>query len=145
MTDTLTRLQAQDRFLVRQRFTAMVNRYDITTWTDDGSAGQLLATSQQARLKMREEVTFYVDAERRERIFGFKSRKVMDIHGQTDVFDGQGGSIGSFRKDFSASLLRSTGISPSPTSVSARGTSAARSSPSSVASGGGSPSSTCSR
>jgi len=57
VTDTLTRLQAQDRFLVRQRFTAMVNRYDITTWTDDGSAGQLLATSQQARLKMREEVT----------------------------------------------------------------------------------------
>jgi hypothetical protein len=38
------RLQAQDRFLVRQHFTVMVNRYDIVTWPAGGKPGEVVAT-----------------------------------------------------------------------------------------------------
>ena len=38
----------------------------------------------------------------------FKARKVLDLGGAYDVTDGNGAPIGVFRKDFAASLLRST-------------------------------------
>jgi len=93
---------------VRQHITMMVNRYDISTWRADGMPGELLATCQQKRMAMREEVTFYADAERTQRLFRFKSRKRLDVRGETDVFDSDDKPIGLFRKDFGASLLRST-------------------------------------
>jgi uncharacterized protein YxjI len=108
MDDALARLQAQDRFLVRQHITMMVNRYDVTTWEANAKPGDILATCQQKRVTMREEVTFYSDAERTHRFFRFKSRKKLDVRGQTDVFDADDQPIGMFRKDFGASLLRST-------------------------------------
>jgi hypothetical protein len=107
-TEALDRLQAQDRFLVRQHYTAMVNRYDISIWLPDGTPGELLATCQQKRMTFREEVTFYADAQRTLRFFRFRSRTRLDVRGVTDVFDADENSIGSFRKDFGASLLRST-------------------------------------
>ena len=107
-TMALAKLQAQDRFLVRQHFTVMVNRYDIVTWPADAKPGELLATSQQKRMTFREEATFYADAERTRRVFRFKSRKKLDVRGQTDVFDADDRSVGLFRKDFGTSLWRST-------------------------------------
>jgi uncharacterized protein YxjI len=104
----LDRLQAQDRFLVRQHFTLMVNRYDITTWLDGDKPGDLLATCQQKRMTFREEATFYADRERTQRLFRFKSRKKVDVSGVTDVFDTGDQPVGKFRKDFTTSLLRST-------------------------------------
>lgn len=120
MTDPLGRLQAQDRFLVRQHDTAMDNRYDVATWTDDGSAGELLAT-QQARMKLREEVVFFADVERQQRVFSSKAQQMLDVHGQTDVFDAYGGAVGSFRKAFGTSLLRSTSDPSQPGTGAWRG------------------------
>jgi uncharacterized protein YxjI len=102
------RLQAQDRFLVRQHYTLMVNRYDVTTWEANDKPGELLATCQQKRMTFREEATFYADPERTQRLFRFKSRKKLDVRGITDVFGADDGPVGQFRKDFAASLLRST-------------------------------------
>ena len=68
----------------------------------------MLAFAQQKRMKLREEVIFYTDDTKSEIFFSFKSRNVLDIHGVTDIFDGNGQVIGQFRKDFKASLLRST-------------------------------------
>jgi uncharacterized protein YxjI len=102
------RLQAQDRFLVRQHFTFMVNRYDVTTWEANDKPGELLATCQQKRMTFREEATFYADPERTQRLFRFKSRKKLDVRGITDVFGADDRPVGQFRKDFATSLLRST-------------------------------------
>ena len=41
-------------------------------------------------------------------MFSFKARKVMDLNAGYDVFDEAHQTIGFFRKDFKASLLRST-------------------------------------
>ncbi len=108
ISQALDRLQAQDRFLVRQHYTLMVNRYDITTWQDDDKPGDLLATCQQKRMTFREEATFYADPERTQRLFRFKSRKKVDVSGVTDVFGTDDKPVGQFRKDFTTSLLRST-------------------------------------
>ena len=47
-----------ERFLVTQRLTMMVNRYEIRAVASDGSPGDLLALAQQKRMAFKEEVTF---------------------------------------------------------------------------------------
>ena len=71
------------RFYIRQKFAMTTNRYEIIAANPDGSEGPLMAVAQQKRLAFKEEVTFYTDDS--------KSRAVF-----------------SFKKDFGASLLRST-------------------------------------
>src|SRR5665811_574368 len=68
----------------------------------------MLAFAQQKRMKLREEVIFYTDDTKSQVFFSFKARNILDIHGVTDIFDGNGQVIGQFRKDFKASLLCST-------------------------------------
>ena len=98
--DPVGTLQSLDRFVVRQRITPMVNRYEIRApGPDGGKGGEVLALAQQKRMALREQVTFFADEQRTVPVFGFKSRNVVDSSGQV---------IGVFRKDFGASLLRST-------------------------------------
>lgn len=99
----LDALQRQRRFLVRQKLTALINRYDVTT-----EAGEHVASVEQKRFAFREEVTFYADASRRVPLFRFKARSLLDLATTYDVTDGAGAQIGWFRKDFARSLLRST-------------------------------------
>ena len=96
------------RFLVRQKITAMVNRYLVFAANPDGSEGRLLAFAEQKRLKLKEEVQFYTDESKQRRVFSFKARQRLDVRAEHDVLDEQGRPIGSFRKEFGASLLRST-------------------------------------
>lgn len=95
-------------FLVRQRFTAMVNRYEI--WSTDAAWGQqaLLGFAEQKRMKIREEVVFFTDDSKQHVLFRFKARNVLDIKSLVDVFDANGALIGSFSKDWAASLINST-------------------------------------
>jgi uncharacterized protein YxjI len=105
MTSTpVARLQSLNQFVVRQRIAVMVNRYEIRPSRD----GEVLALAQQKRMSLKEQVTFFADEQRTLPVFGFKSRNVLDVHGITDVFDESGRAIGTFSKDFAASLLRST-------------------------------------
>lgn len=119
--DALARLQAQPALRVRQRITPMVNRYEIRVINPDGSHGDILAMAQQKRMALKEQVTFYADEERTIPLFGFKSRNVIDLAGVTDILDGAGQPIGGFRKDFKASLLRSTWFCGSVGGPEARG------------------------
>jgi len=96
------------RFFVRQRFSMMVNRYDVVMANPDGSEGQLLAFAEQKRFAFKEQVTFFSDAGKTTPVFGFKARAIMDLNAGYDVTDAAGQQIGFFRKDFGASLLRST-------------------------------------
>lgn len=119
--DALARLQAQPALRVRQRITPMVNRYEIRAINADGSHGDILAMAQQKRMALKEQVTFYADEDRTVPLFGFKARNVVDLAGVSDVLDATGTPIGGFRKDFAASLLRSTWYCGSLNAPEARG------------------------
>lgn len=96
------------RFYVKQHLTALVNRYTLVEALADGSEGRALAFAQQKRLAMREKVTFYADEARTRPVFGFRARRVIDAAAAYDVTAEDGSAIGSFEKDFTASLLRSS-------------------------------------
>jgi hypothetical protein len=108
------------RFLVRQKITVMVNRYLVFAANPDGSEGPLLAFAEQKRLKLKEEVQFFTDESRQRRVFSFKARQRLDVRAEHDVLDEQGRPIGWFRKEFGASLLRSTWTLAGP-GIEARG------------------------
>jgi hypothetical protein len=95
-------------FFVNQRITMMVNRYEVRAAAPDGGPGAVLAFAEQKRLKLKEEVVFSSDESRTRRVFSFKARQVLDVGAQHDVLDEQGTPIGTFRKAFGASLIRST-------------------------------------
>jgi len=95
-------------FFVKQRITVMVNRYEVRAVAPDGGEGHLLAFAEQKRMKLKEEVEFFADESRSRRVFSFKARQRLDVHAEHDVFDESGAPLGSFRKQFGASLLRST-------------------------------------
>jgi uncharacterized protein YxjI len=96
------------QFIVRQKLTMMVNRYEICEVDPDGTMGRLVALAQQKRMALKERVTFYVDEGRTQPVFSFRARAVMDLNAGYDVRDATGAPLGSFKKDFGQSLLRST-------------------------------------
>ena len=95
-------------FFIRQRITMMVNRYEIRAANPDGSEGHLLAFAEQKRMKLKEEVVFFADESKSRPVFSFKARQRLDVHAEHDVYDEQGRVLGTFSKQFGASLLRST-------------------------------------
>ena len=96
------------KFFVKQRITMMINRYEVRAANPDGTEGHLLALAEQKRMKLKEEVTFFADEAKRRAVFSFKARQRLDISAEHDVFDEYGNMLGTFSKQFGASLLRST-------------------------------------
>ncbi|MGY1822735.1 hypothetical protein [Geodermatophilus sp. SYSU D00079] len=96
------------QFFVKQRITVMVNRYELIAANPDGSEGHTLAFAEQKRMKLKEEVVFYTDASKSSAVFSFKARQRLDVHAEHDVLDEHGRVLGTFSKQFGASLLRST-------------------------------------
>ncbi|WP_045743033.1 MULTISPECIES: hypothetical protein [Actinoplanes] len=111
---TLDVLQAQHRLIVRQRIRFMVNQYEVHGVTPDGQEAGVLAFAQQKRLAFKEQVTLYTDDTKQYPLLGFKARQVIDLGATYDVTDPAGQPIGLFRKNFAASLLRSTWIVEQP-------------------------------
>lgn len=101
-------LQALQTLVIKQKITLMVNRYEVWAADPAGNPSGLVAFAQQKRLAMKEQVTLYTDESKSAVLAGFRARKVIDLSGTYDVTDGGGASIGTFRKDFARSLLRST-------------------------------------
>jgi uncharacterized protein YxjI len=101
-------LQAQNQLILRQKITMMVNRYVVHVPQPDGSEGPMVAFAEQKRMTLKEQVTLFTDESRQQALAGFKARKVIDLASEYDVVDAAGAEIGSFRKDFAKSLLRST-------------------------------------
>ena len=95
-------------FYVRQRFAMMTNRYEIYAANPDGSFGQLMGLAEQKKMALKEQVTFYSDETRARPVFAFKARRVMDLNAGYDITDEHGQPLGYFKKDFGASLLRTT-------------------------------------
>ena len=108
MAEPVGGIQHLPRFFVKQRFTMMVNRYEVRTVNPDGTPGELLAVAQQKRLAMKERVTFSADEARTTPVFSFAARNILELAAIYDVFDAAGAPIGAFQKDFGASILRSS-------------------------------------
>jgi len=100
-------LQNMDSFVLRQRVTLMVNRYEVRA---GGREGPLMALAEQKRMAFRERVTFFADERKTQPLFGFRARQVMDLATTYDITDASDRPLGWFRKDFGRSLLRSTWV-----------------------------------
>lgn len=102
--------QAQTEFLLRQRVTVMVNRYEVYVPVEPGSKqeGELLVFVEQKRMKLKEEISFFADREKRTPLFSVKAEKVFDPRGTFLLLNPSGGVIARFRKDFAKSFARST-------------------------------------
>lgn len=111
----------EHNFLVKQRFAAMVNRYEIWSVNAQWQPVTMLGFAQQKRMKLREEVVFYTDDSKRNVLFTFKARNVLDVRSAVDVYDGAGQVIGEFHKDFAASLINSTWMIDQPGQPQVRG------------------------
>ena len=95
-------------FYVVQKFAMTTNRYAVHAAESDGGLGRLMAVAQQKRMAFKEQVTFYEDESRARPVFAFAARSRIDLNAGYDVTDESGRQIGFYRKDFGASLLRST-------------------------------------
>ena len=95
-------------FFVRQRFAMTTNRYELYAPDAGGRPGKLYGLAEQMRFAFKEQVTFFSDDTKSRAVFGFKARRTIDLNAGYDVTDESGQQIGFFRKDFGASLLRST-------------------------------------
>lgn len=96
------------RLIIEQQITAFTNKYNVYSTDADGNKDKLAAFAQQKRLAFKEKVTFYSDEAKTQVAFTFRAEKVLDVHGRYLVEDGDGHHIGSFKKDFTKSLLNST-------------------------------------
>ena len=95
-------------FVVKQKLTMMVNRYEVSESDEAGNPVRMMALAEQKRMAFKEQVTFFSDAGKSRPVFGFKARRKLDLNAGYDITDEGGAHIGFFRKDFGASLLRST-------------------------------------
>lgn len=100
-------LQSHNQFLLQQRLTLLINRYEYFFFDNDVK-GELIAFVEQKRFAFRESITVWKNESRSEVFFNIKAEKILDIHGKFLITDPQGNLIGYCRKAFKASLLRST-------------------------------------
>ena len=97
-----------DRFLLRQRLTAMVNRYEFSLLDEDGTEHEPFCFVQQARFKFKEDIGFFTDETRSVEIMRIKARQRFDPKARYDVTAADGTKIGEIQKVFGKSLFRST-------------------------------------
>ena len=103
-------LQGRSEFLLRQRITMLVNRYELRAPKAPGSKeeGELLVFVEQKRMKLKEEITFFRDTAKTEALFSVKAENVLDPRGRYQLLDPSGQVIARFKKNFAQSLARST-------------------------------------
>jgi uncharacterized protein YxjI len=98
-----------DRFFMRQRFTLMINQYELSTLGPDGkSAGDPVCFVEQKRMKLKEDLRAFTDDSKASEVFRIKAQQVWDPRARYDVTDESGRHVGQLAKVFGRSLLRST-------------------------------------
>ena len=105
---SVTELQQQDRFVVRQLIKPMVNIYRVTAGDDPKAPGPLVAYVRQKRLAFKEQITVFADENENQLLFQIKARRMIEIGGSYDVTAADGSPIGVLEKQFKRSLVRST-------------------------------------
>jgi uncharacterized protein YxjI len=110
ITPTATRVDPNqhDRFVLRQRLTAMVNRYEFALFDEDGTEHEPFCFVEQARFKFKEDIRFFTDETRSAELMRIKARQAFDPVARYDVTAPDGSKIGEIQKAFRKSLFRST-------------------------------------
>ncbi|MEW1722036.1 hypothetical protein [Streptomyces sp. NPDC093109] len=116
-----THVQAHERFTIRQRMALLTKEYVVTAAGPDGSEGEVVAFAQQKRVTLRERMTFYTDESKKHVLCSFEAREILNLETVYDVRDAVGQTIGSFRNESFASLLRSTWSMRQPGTVDLTG------------------------
>lgn len=96
------------RLKVEQKITPITNKYLVFIVDENGEKSGLVAYAQQKKIALKEKIDFYKDETKQDVIFSLRAEKVMDVHGRYLVEDTSGKPIGSFKKEFSKSFLKST-------------------------------------
>lgn len=99
---------AHDVFLLRQKWTLVVNRYFFSLPDAHGDEGERVAFVEQKRFKFKEDIRFFTDETKRVPVLAIKARQRFDPAARYDITDATGERIGEIQKAFAASLLRST-------------------------------------
>ncbi len=98
-----------DRFILRQRFRAVVNEYEFFLPMGDGDEpGQPFCFVRQKRFTFKEDIRFYTDETRSVEVMRIKARQRFDPRARYDVTAADGSKLGEIQKVIGASLLRST-------------------------------------
>ena len=97
-----------DRFVLRQRWAPMVNRYEFSIPGEDGDEGAPICFVQQKRFKFKEDIRFYSDSSKTVELMRIKARQRFDPRARYDITDQNGYKIGEIQKVFGESLFRST-------------------------------------
>jgi uncharacterized protein YxjI len=105
---TVPDVSAQDVFLLRQRWTLVVNRYLFSLPDAHGKEGQPVAFVEQKRFQFKEDIRFYTDESKRVEFLRIKARQRFDPAARYDITGPGGEKIGEIQKVFGRSLLRST-------------------------------------
>ena len=91
---------------LRQRFTAIQNRYDLIGFNN--GAETRLGYAEQKRFSLKEKVTFFADDAKTQVVFTMGARNVLELAATYDICDAVGASLATLKKNFKSSLLRST-------------------------------------
>jgi uncharacterized protein YxjI len=97
-----------DRFLLRQRWAPVINRYEFSLPDGNGEPGEVFCFVEQARFKFKEDIRFYTDESKSVELMRLKARQRFDPAARYDVTTAGGEKIGEIQKSFGKSLLRST-------------------------------------
>jgi uncharacterized protein YxjI len=94
-----------DRFVLKQRFTLVINRYEFFLPEDETSP---FCFVEQARFKFKEDIRFFSDRSKTHELIRLKARQRFDPAATYDVTTADGEKLGEIQKVFWRSLLRST-------------------------------------
>lgn len=97
-------LDAVDRYLVRQRFRLLGDRYELSTASPDDDRRPVGRVDRPA-FQMRERLEAVGPDGRR--VFALQAQQILDVGGKYTITDQAGHRIGELRKLFTESLLRS--------------------------------------
>lgn len=97
-----------DVFLLRQKWTMVINRYRFSLPNADGSEGEPFCFVEQQRFKFKEDIRFFLDESKTTELLRIKARQRFDPSARYDITGPGGEKIGEIQKAFGASLLRST-------------------------------------
>ena len=97
-----------DRFVLRQRWSPFVNKYEFSVPGAEGQPDLPVCFVQQKRFKFKEDIRFYADSSKQVELMRIKARQRFDPRARYDITDQNGQRIGEIQKVFGESLLRST-------------------------------------
>ncbi len=97
-----------DVFLLRQKFTMVVNRYVFSLPDPGGGEGERFAYVEQKRFKLKEDIRFFRDESKTQQFLAIKAQRRFDPAARYHITGASGEVIGGIQKAFARSLLRST-------------------------------------